>query len=101
MKMASKQVTVLALLKAKPGLEEQVKHELLALVEPTRAEEGCINYDLHQGAQDKSLFMFYENWTSQADLDRHGQSPHIKKFHAKQEELLAQPTEITLWEKLD
>lgn len=99
--MTPKPVTVLALLEAKPGMEEQLKHELLALVEPTRAEEGCINYDLHQGVEAPSMFMFYENWASQADLDRHGQSPHIAKFHARQDELLARPTEVTRWEKLD
>jgi len=66
-----KKVTVLALFKAKPGLEEEVKRELMALQGPTRSEEGCINYDLHQSKEDPSRFMFYENWKSQEDLDKH------------------------------
>ncbi len=52
-----KEVTVLALLKAKPGLEEEVKRELLALQRPTRFEEGCISYDLHRSKEDPSCFM--------------------------------------------
>ena len=96
--MAHRKVTVFALVKAKPGLEEAVKQELSALVGPTRTEEGCINYDLHQSLDQKGHFRFYENWTSKELLDRHLQSAHVKRFIAKADELLAEPPEITLWE---
>jgi len=91
-----KNVTVLALFKAKPGLEEKVKRELLALQGPTRSEEGCINYDLHQSKEDPSCFMFYENWKSQEDLDKHLQMPYLEAFREKAGDLLAEPTSITL-----
>jgi quinol monooxygenase YgiN len=45
--MESKRITVLALVKAKEGMEESVREELMSLVSPTRSEPGCINYDLH------------------------------------------------------
>ena len=96
--MAHRKVTVFALVKAKPGLEEAVKKELSALVGPTRTEEGCINYDLHQSLDQKGHFRFYENWTSKELLDRHLQSAHVQRFIAKADELLAEPPEITLWE---
>ena len=96
--MAGRKVTVFALVKAKPGMEEAVKQELSALVGPTRAEEGCINYDLHQSLDDKGHFRFYENWTSKELLDRHLQSAHVQRFIAKADGLLAEPPEITLWE---
>ena len=96
--MAHRKVTVFALVKAKPGLEEAVKKELSALVGPTRTEEGCINYDLHQSLDQKGHFRFYENWTSKELLDRHLQAAHVKRFIAKANELLAEPPEITLWE---
>ena len=41
--MAGRKVTVFALVKAKPGMAETVKQELLALVGPTHTEERCIN----------------------------------------------------------
>jgi len=93
-----KKVTVLALFKAKPGLEEEVKRELMALQGPTRSEEGCINYDLHQSKEDPSRFMFYENWKSQEDLDKHLQMPYLKAFREKAGDLLAEPISITLHE---
>jgi quinol monooxygenase YgiN len=98
--MAGKKVTVFALIKAKPGMEETVQQELLALVGPTRSEEGCITYDLHQSLDSKEQFRFYENWTSKELLDRHLQSAHVQRFIVKADQLLAEPPEITLWEIL-
>ena len=91
-----KKVTVLALFRAKPGLEEEVKQELMALQGPTRSEEGCINYDLHQSQEDPARFMFYENWTSREDLDQHLEMPYLKAFREKAGDLLAEPAKITL-----
>lgn len=95
--MAGAQLTVVATIKAKPGMEERVKEELLALVAPTRSEAGCLNYDLHQALDDSSLFVFYENWQSKGDLDKHLQTPHLQAFLGKADQLLARPIDITLW----
>ncbi|NTV57372.1 MAG: antibiotic biosynthesis monooxygenase [Deltaproteobacteria bacterium] len=95
--MKDKQVTVLALVKAKAGMEEPVRNELMALVSPTRSEVGCVNYDLHQSEEDKSLFMFYENWDSMEDLERHRGSAHLKAFREKAGGLLEKPIEVTLF----
>ncbi|HEX9911339.1 MAG TPA: putative quinol monooxygenase [Desulfatiglandales bacterium] len=62
--MPENKVTVSAQIRAKDGMEETVKQELVGLVGPTRSEKGCIKYELHQSAENKSLFMFYEKWTS-------------------------------------
>ena len=98
--MPDNTVTVVARLQATPGNEEALKQELLRLVDPTRREEGCLIYDLHQLPGDKTQFLFYENWTSPAHLDRHAQSAHIQAFRARAPELLATPVEITLWQML-
>jgi quinol monooxygenase YgiN len=98
--MADTQVTVTATIKAKPGLEQQVREALMALVGPTRKEPGCINYDLHQSLDDSGLFMLYENWTSRRDLDEHLNMPYLKDFLAKATDILAEPVEIKLWEMI-
>ena len=98
--MEHKKVTVLAMAKAKDGMDETVRQELLSLVNPTRSEPGCINYDLHQAHDDKSLFIFYENWKSKEDLDKHLGMPYLKAFLEKAESLLAKPIEVTLLEKI-
>ena len=93
-------ITLIALVKAKEGMEETVKQELLSLVKPTRSEPGCIGYDLHQATEDKSLFLFYENWRTMDDLEKHREMPHLKAFKQKGDSLLANPIEVTLLEKI-
>ena len=68
--MNAKSLTVIAQIKAKPGKEGQVRQELLSLVAPSRKDAGCLNYDLHQALDNPTLFLFHENWTSKAHLDR-------------------------------
>ncbi|WP_294640058.1 putative quinol monooxygenase [uncultured Aureimonas sp.] len=80
-------LTVVARLKAKSGSEAGLERELRALVAPTRAEKGCLNYDLHRSAQDPGLFVFHENWESRALWDAHMNSAHIQAFSQKQGEL--------------
>jgi quinol monooxygenase YgiN len=96
--MADNKVTVVARIKAKPGLERQVAEALSSLVQPTRKESGCVNYDLHQSPEDKTVFLFYENWISKRDLDQHLETPHMRDFLGKAPNLLAEPVEITLWD---
>ncbi len=99
--MATGRITVVARMRAKSGMEEAVREELLALVPPTTREGGCITYDLHQSADDRGLFLFYENWCSREDLDEHLARPHMRAFLGKVDELLAEPVEISLWELID
>ncbi len=95
-----KQVTVVARFKAKPGKEEMLKKELVELLEPSRADEGCINYDLHQGIEDPGLFIFYENWQSRELLKKHSVNPHLVAFRERVKDILAEAPEITLLEML-
>ena len=92
-------LTVIAKLKAKSGSEEQLYEECRKLVGPTRAEEGCINYDLHRSVEDPGTFMFYENWESRPLWEQHMESPHLQEFSGKQEEL-AESWELFLGEKI-
>ena len=96
--MKNKRITVLALVKAKEGMEQTLRQELLSLVNPTRSEPGCINYNLHQAKDEKSQFMFYENWKSMEDLEKHRERAHLKAFKQKAGSLLAKPIEVTLFE---
>jgi quinol monooxygenase YgiN len=98
--MPERRVTVMARIKAKAGMEEKVTGKLLSLVTPTRSEAGCINYNLHQSEDDKCLFVFYENWASKEDLDKHLEMPYLKAWREEAKDLLVGPTEVTLWEMI-
>jgi quinol monooxygenase YgiN len=74
------QLTVVAKIVAKAESAESVKSELLKLIAPTRKEEGCIEYTLHQDNENPALFMFYETWESAASLAKHISTPHYASY---------------------
>jgi quinol monooxygenase YgiN len=93
-------LTVVAEMAAKPGKEEELRLALLALVEPTRQEEGCVQYDLHVHTSEPGRFVFYENWTSAAALDKHSQSAHIQAFRTGAADLLSEPARILTYTRI-
>lgn len=93
-------LTIVAEMKAKPGQEEALRNAALALVEPTRAEEGCIQYDLHVHTSDPGKFVFYENWASREHLARHAASAHLKAFGDLAGRLLAEPSRVETYSRI-
>ena len=98
--MSDNTLTVIAQAKSRRGMEQTLREKLLALVEPTRTETGCITYDLYQSPDNKELFMFYECWESKDHLEKHLQKPYIKNFVESADELLAEPFTVSLWKKI-
>lgn len=78
-------LTIVANIIAKKDKIELVKSELIKLIEPTRLEQGCIDYDLHQDNENPAHFVFLENWTSRELLQKHLQSEHIAAYKAATE----------------
>jgi quinol monooxygenase YgiN len=98
--MSDQKLTVLARITAKPEHEEEVFKELCALVVPTHAEAGCINYELHRSQEDPARFFLYENWQSRKALDEHLAMPYLQAFLGKAADLLAEPVEISFWDRV-
>ena len=55
---------------------------------------------MHQGTTDPAQFLFLENWTSEAALKAHFETPHIENWLKQAEGLLAEPLEVTLWNRV-
>jgi quinol monooxygenase YgiN len=98
--MAGQSVTVIARLHAKPGREAALQEECRKIIAPTRAEPGCLSYDLHQSPTDPSLLLFHEQWASNDDIDQHFKTPHVRQALQATEPLLAEPMDITRWRKI-
>ncbi len=78
-------LTIVANIKTKADKVELVKAELLKLIDITRAEEGCINYDLHQDNENPTHFLFYENWESRELWQTHMGNKHLAEYVAATE----------------
>lgn len=73
-------LTIVATILAKPDKIELVKAELTKLVPVTRAEEGCIQYDLHQDNENPARFLFFESWESRELWQTHMKSAHLTAY---------------------
>jgi quinol monooxygenase YgiN len=94
-------LTVIARIKAKPGMEKRIQQYLLGLLAPTRSETGCITFDLFIDINDPTVFMLYENWESQAAIDAHFEQPYVKEVLQAYEVTLAEPIAVSFLNKIE
>jgi quinol monooxygenase YgiN len=94
--MNNEKIVLMARLKVKKEMVEEAKTAALALVEVSRAESGCINYDIHQAIDDETVFVWHETWANKAALDEHFAKPYFTEFFAKVDEVAEEPPQINL-----
>ena len=70
---------------AKEGSEEKMKELLSAMVIPSKAEDGCIFYDIFQYENNRRKFMAVETWRDEVALDGHKASQHYKVYKSSYE----------------
>lgn len=75
-------LTILAQITAAPGKEDLVRSELEKLVDITRAEAGCIQYDLHKDNDQPGFFVFYETWENRELWQTHMGAAHLAAYMA-------------------
>ena len=99
--MEAQEIVVIAEAVIKPDMIAEVSAELRALVEPTRKEDGCVQYVLHRDVQDEAKYMFYEVWESPEHLDKHIQQPALKNLLANEGNWFTQPLNVSVYKRLD
>lgn len=65
---------------AKPGCRDQLVAGLLKLITPTKAEEGCLQYDLLQDNKNPNLIILLVKFTNQGTMKVHENSSFIQEF---------------------
>jgi len=90
----------IAVLKAKAGQREALRESLLALIEPTRSEPGCLDYVLFELRDEPGTFYMREAFTSAAALEVHKAMPHFQAFAAKAGSLLAEPLRLIFLDRV-
>jgi quinol monooxygenase YgiN len=82
----SETVVVLSVVfEAAPGRADELAGMLKKLIAPTRAEPGCLTYELNASTETPGTFLFFEKFVNQAALDEHIAAPYFQEF-AKQRE---------------
>lgn len=71
-----------------PGKQLEFREELLRVVGPTRAEEGCLAIHVFESLREPFAFAIHSEWVDEAAFERHVQLPHTVRFLRAGEELL-------------
>lgn len=61
---------------AKPEHIDALRAALMKLIAPSRAEDGCLQYDLYEDREKPGHFVFIERWRDAAALAAHAKAPH-------------------------
>jgi quinol monooxygenase YgiN len=87
-------LNVIAILKAKPGREQDLSTFLQAALHGFQAEPGCIAYALMTDRENPARIVSYETWTDEAALNVHLHSPTMVAAGPKLADMLAVPMEL-------
>ena len=93
-------VKILAHFHLKDGTPAEFKLLAQELVDLTRQEDGCIQYELLQANDDALHLVMQENWASQEALDTHSASAHFTRIVPQLAALCAQPPEVDAYTQL-
>ncbi|UWG98882.1 antibiotic biosynthesis monooxygenase [Dehalobacter sp. DCM] len=86
--------------KANPERVDEFIAAVSELAVATRAEEGCIFYEMYQEIDEPTTFYFLEEWQSEADLQKHFNTPHFKTFITKMNGVEAGGAEPFHWKRV-
>jgi quinol monooxygenase YgiN len=90
--------TVVAKLRARPGREKELETLLKRQVAAVRTNEpDCLAYRLHRLSQDPTVFLFYEQYRSEAAFEAHRKAQHLAAFQGERKDLVAGPAEVEIY----
>ncbi len=97
-------VVILASFYPKNEKKNKVKEIILAMVNPTRLEEGNEIYNFYETKNDdgKNIsFHLFEIYKNSAALDFHKNTSHYKNYRLKIVDLLEKPIEVKVLTSID
>lgn len=75
-------ILILGTIRLPPENIAQAKEAMRAMVEATRAEDGCLEYAYAEDLLEPGLVRISEAWRDQAALTAHFNAPHIAAWRA-------------------
>ena len=97
----TKEIGLVAVLKAIPGKEAALEAVIRPCVEASRKDEGCLYYTAHRDLNEPGRYVFVERWASKEPLAAHEQQPHFKALVAGVAGKIDGPLSVSLLSSLD
>jgi len=82
---------IFARLEPLPGKEQEVQEALRQVLEPTRAEWGCVRINIYQSTRGPLTYYVHSEWADEAAFDAHVEMPHTVRFANAVESLISAP----------
>jgi len=73
-------VTLLVTARVQERGWDKVRTALKDVIQSSRREKGCLEYDVYEAETRHNEIMFYERWASGADLAAHQQQDFMAQF---------------------
>jgi quinol monooxygenase YgiN len=89
-------VYVIATLTVKPELKAELFAAAKECITATRAEKGCLSYDLFESTSDPGKLVFVEQWESADFLPQHSKSDHMRAFGRVAVKCFTAPAQIQI-----
>lgn len=80
------------------GKRERATELALAMSKATTAEEGCVDYTFYTDIENPNRFFIFEVWETQAALEQHFQTEHMRVFNTALPGILAAKPDIMRYE---
>ncbi|HXZ11835.1 MAG TPA: putative quinol monooxygenase [Candidatus Sulfotelmatobacter sp.] len=93
-------IVLLATMRASPDCASKLYRLLQRVAEPTRAEVGCLAYDVHRSSEDSDLFFVYQLWEDEDTFEAHRHMDHSIAFKNAAPKLLEGPIQLHKWKIL-
>ena len=94
-------IRVLAFIEAKEEKRQELLNILISIIEPSRKEEGNIEYNLYLSIDNPNEIMFDELWSSKETFDKHYNSIQSQENRKKIKDMLIKPMEIKLFKETE
>ena len=65
---------------AREGESDTVEEILRRMAPLSRAEPGCLQYEVHGQADDPNTFVLFERYVDEAAFEAHTASPHLQEL---------------------
>jgi quinol monooxygenase YgiN len=95
--MPQERVRAIAHLRAGPRKAEELKSLLISLLEPTRQEPGCIQFEFLQNRDTPAEFAVISEWQGEQAVQDHIGTSHIQRALSRLPELLAIPLDLRFY----
>ncbi|PXZ07368.1 antibiotic biosynthesis monooxygenase [Gilliamella apicola] len=73
-------LNIIATITVKPEFQEAFTPIFKRLVTGSRAEAGCLRYELNQSIENPNVYIVVERWLSQQAIDLHNTTAHFVEF---------------------